>query len=99
MEQCAVREVEEETGLKKIHLEAPLIITYHTYDENGKHILKESHWYRMTAPAGQSIIPQQEEQITELRWVPATGLAPLLNNTFPSIIDVLRAAGLTSSSK
>jgi 8-oxo-dGTP pyrophosphatase MutT (NUDIX family) len=99
LEQCAVREVGEETGLKKIGLGAPLVITYHTYDENGKHILKESHWYRMTAPAGQLLTPQQEEQITELRWVPATGIAPLLSNTFPSIVDVLRAAGLTASSK
>lgn len=99
LEQCAVREVGEETGLKKIHLETPLIITYHTYDENGKHILKESHWYRMTTPSGQSLTPQLEEQITELRWVPATGIAPLLKNTFPSIADVVRAAGLTVSSK
>jgi len=99
LEQCAVREVGEETGLKKIKLDGPLTITYHTYDENGKHILKESHWYRMTAAAGQPIIPQQEEQITELRWVPANGLAPLLKNTFPSIIDVVHAAALTVSSK
>lgn len=94
LEQCAVREVGEETGLKRVQLGDPLTITYHTYDENGKHILKESHWYRMTAPAGQTITPQQEEQITELRWVSATGLKPLLRNTFPSIIDVLQAAGL-----
>ena len=99
LEQCAVREVGEETGLKKIGLGAPLVITYHTYNENGKHILKESHWYRMTASSGQPLAPQQEEQITELRWVPATGIAPLLKNTFPSIVDVVRAAGLTASSK
>ena len=31
LEECAVREVEEETGLKNVKLVSPLIITYHTY--------------------------------------------------------------------
>ena len=99
MEQCALREVEEETGLRKVHLGTPLLVTYHTYDENGKHILKETHWYRMKASSHQPIKPQQEEQITELRWVGEKDLAPLLKNTFPSIIDVLRAASLNVVSK
>ena len=41
---CAVREVEEETGLSNIHLKEKLLITYHTYYEQGEHILKETHW-------------------------------------------------------
>jgi 8-oxo-dGTP pyrophosphatase MutT (NUDIX family) len=93
LEQCAVREVEEETGVKGIKLEAPLLVTYHTYDESGKHFLKETHWYRMTAPGKQSLVPQQEEQITELRWVDKKEIPSLMHNTFPSIRDVLQAAG------
>ena len=31
LETCAVREVEEETGLRNIELQQPLTITYHTY--------------------------------------------------------------------
>src|SRR5258708_10903793 len=69
LEHCAVREVGEETGLKHVKLQAPLVVTWHTYDENGKHILKETHWYRMSTNATQSMTPQREEQITELRWV------------------------------
>jgi 8-oxo-dGTP pyrophosphatase MutT (NUDIX family) len=94
LEQCAIREVGEETGLHDVRLDGPLLITYHTYNESGKHILKESHWYRMIAAPGQSFTPQQEEQITELRWVAAGEMAPLLRNTFPSILDVLHTAGL-----
>jgi 8-oxo-dGTP pyrophosphatase MutT (NUDIX family) len=97
LEQCAVREVGEETGLKQVKLEAPLLVTWHTYDENGKHILKETHWYRMSTSADQSITPQQEEQITELRWVAPEGMGILLKNTFPSIVDVLHAAGVVTS--
>jgi len=91
LEECAVREVAEETGVQVI-LDAPLLITWHTYDESGKHILKETHWYTMHAPAGQPLQPQAEEQITELKWVDKKDVGPLLANTFPSIVDVIRSA-------
>jgi 8-oxo-dGTP pyrophosphatase MutT (NUDIX family) len=94
LEQCAVREVKEETGLHIVKLQSPLLITYHTYDENGRHILKETHWYRMTAASGQTITPQREEQITELKWAGPTAIEGCLRNTFPSIVDVVRAATL-----
>jgi 8-oxo-dGTP pyrophosphatase MutT (NUDIX family) len=93
IEQCAVREVGEETGLQGVQLGAPLLVTYHTYDENGKHILKETHWFRMNAPDMKGLKPQQEEQITELRWADAGEMDALLKNTFPSIVDVIRSAG------
>ena len=69
LEECAVREVEEETGLKKIKLISPLIITYHTYHEGARFVLKESHWYSMTVRGKQTLIPQTEEDIHEIKWV------------------------------
>jgi 8-oxo-dGTP pyrophosphatase MutT (NUDIX family) len=93
LEQCAVREVGEETGLKEVSLVAPLLVTWHTYDENGKHFLKETHWYRMQAPGGQPIVPQQEEQITELKWVPKQETDIVTAHTYPSVVDVVKAAG------
>lgn len=93
LEACALREVREETGLRDIHLEEPLLVTWHTYDDSGKHILKETHWFRMTAQGDQSMLPQQEEQITELKWVGKKGFPTMLSNTFPSIVDVIRTGG------
>ncbi len=55
MEQCAVREVKEETGLKAVKLKKFLLTTYHTYDESGHHLLKESHWYAMQANGKQAV--------------------------------------------
>src|SRR4249919_1544763 len=55
IEECAVREVVEETGLKKVELKHFLVTTYHTYTENGKHILKESHWYNMLSDSKQKM--------------------------------------------
>jgi len=92
LEDCAVREIKEETGLKDVRLEGPLLVTWHTYDESGKHILKETHWFRMMTRSDQSLQPQHEEQITELRWVKKEDTHPLLANTFPSIVDVIKTA-------
>jgi 8-oxo-dGTP pyrophosphatase MutT (NUDIX family) len=96
VEQCAIREVREETGLREVRLEAPLLVTYHTYDENGRHILKETHWFRMTASGDQSVVPQLEEQITKLVWADRQKIIALVKNTFPSIVDVLQTAGMTA---
>jgi 8-oxo-dGTP pyrophosphatase MutT (NUDIX family) len=91
LEACAVREVEEETGLKNIKLERPLVVTYHTYHEGSKFILKESHWYMMTVSGSQKLTPQTEEDIHEIKWVNASDLKPYMDNSFPSIVDVLQA--------
>ncbi len=91
IEDCALREVKEETGIKDVTLDKFLLTTFHTYDENGKHILKESHWFMMRSSENQQLIPQQEEQITALKWVGRPQLASLLTNTFPSIVDVIAA--------
>jgi len=89
LEQCAVREVEEETGLKNIELLKPLTVTYHTYDEFGKHIIKDSHWYKMKVKGKQEIVPQTEEDISEIKWVKKKDLKNYFSNTFPSVKEVL----------
>lgn len=89
IESCAVREVEEETGLRNVKILEPLTCTYHTYNEFGKHILKDTHWYLMEATATESTTPQTEEDITEVRWVAASDLHPYFAATYPSIRDVL----------
>lgn len=89
LEECALREVEEETGLRKIQLKTFLLTTYHTYHENGKYILKESYWYTMYAHGHQQLVPQTAEDILEVKWVGREELPKRLANTFPSIADVM----------
>jgi ADP-ribose pyrophosphatase YjhB (NUDIX family) len=92
LEDCAVREVEEETGLKEVKLVKPLCITYHTYHEGARYILKDSHWYSMKVKGPQQLLPQTEEDIHEVKWVKKTELAGYMKDAYPSVADLLRWA-------
>ena len=92
LEDCAVREVEEETGLKHVKLNSPLIITYHTYHEGTKFILKESHWFAMTIKGEQKLIPQTEEDIFDIKWINVDDVSSFIPKSFPLIADVIASA-------
>ena len=92
IENCAIREVEEETGLRYLSLKQLLCTTYHTYHQNGNLIIKESFWYLMATPRNQVLTPQTEEDIEKCEWVKTSEIGPYLDNTFPAIIDVIKSA-------
>ncbi len=89
IEECALREVTEETGLTGVALKEFLLTTYHTYSENGKHILKESYWYRMLSNSREKLVPQSEEDIQEVKWLKRENLQEVWNNTYPSVKEVI----------
>ena len=82
--EAAVREVEEETGLKDITLGEPLPSTFHTYELHGEPILKETHWYTMRAHS-QSLTPQTVEDITQAVWVPIEEVSRKLEESYQSL--------------
>lgn len=90
IQEGAIREVEEETGVKIHRVEEPAIITYHVYRLKGKKYLKETSWFRMYAqPNQQNLTPQVKEDITEAVWVKTDSLTPYLNNTYRMIQDLM----------
>ena len=91
IEECAVREVKEETGLSRVDLVKSIEITYHTYVEKGTLILKESHWYEMKSDSSQELIPQTEEEISEIKWVAVNDIPEYLKNSYGNIIKVLKS--------
>jgi 8-oxo-dGTP pyrophosphatase MutT (NUDIX family) len=91
-EQCALREVQEETGLQQLQLISFLATTYHTYQEGARSILKESYWYKMEATGSQKLVAQAEEDIQEVKWVKASDLKNYYHKCYPSVQDLLLLA-------
>jgi 8-oxo-dGTP pyrophosphatase MutT (NUDIX family) len=94
MKEAAQREVEEECGVKIWSNDEKLCKTFHVYTLGNKIVLKKTNWYSMTVKGEPKLIPQKEEGITKANWLNKTELAPVLANTYPSIMDVLEAAEL-----
>jgi len=90
LEACAIREVQEETGIQALEIIKPLTITYHTYEQGAHHILKESHWYLMSTPADSQLIPQTEEDIEQIEWVASEKLEAYIAKAYPSIRNVIQ---------
>jgi 8-oxo-dGTP pyrophosphatase MutT (NUDIX family) len=92
IEACAVREVQEETGLQNITLQKFIGITEHEYFDThiNEEVIKESHWYAMKAAPGQQLTPQTEEDITEIEWVRKEILDIYLNNSYANIVDIVQ---------
>lgn len=92
IEACAIREVQEETGLTKIALGKFITITIHEYFDPylKEDVIKESHWYHMKVVGEPPLIPQTEEDITSIKWVGTQSLPAYLNNTYSTIKEVIQ---------
>lgn len=89
IENCALREVREETGLQSVSILSPLSTSYHTYHQGSHHILKESYWYLMKNEGYEILVPQTEEDIEKIEWVKQSQVEAYLANAYPSIQDVV----------
>ena len=89
IEECAVREVEEETGLRSIQQGELIEVTLHNYIEKGTEIEKETYWYAMKVEGEQKLVAQTEEDIEDIKWVKESELPEYLANTYNNIIDII----------
>lgn len=89
IEQCAIREVEEECGINGLTLGDKICNTYHIYNMYDQWVLKTSHWYKMSHQGDQSFTPQTEEGITEVKWVDSPITREYYNNTYYTIKEVI----------
>ena len=88
-EQAALREVEEETGIGKLHIIKELPSTWHCYLEHEEWRLKRTYWYLMESEEAIQPKPQTEEGITEIKLIGNEEIEDFLKNTFRSISEIL----------
>jgi 8-oxo-dGTP pyrophosphatase MutT (NUDIX family) len=94
LEECALREVQEETGLSTLRSEGALLTTYHLYRQDGMDCLKCSHWYRMHFFGSEPPVPQTEEDIERIEWLTRQEVLERLPLAYPSIREVMEASGV-----
>ena len=90
IDKAARREVEEECGISNLKLEEELTSTYHTYWMNNSWMLKRSYWFKMTYSGNEKLVPQTEEDIEDVNWIPTNKLDEFKANTYASILEVIK---------
>lgn len=88
MKDAAVREVEEECGIRVARREK-ICNTWHSYNLDGKRILKKTAWYLMECQDDKKMKPQKEEGIEEICWVSMDDAIKKLSTSYRSIQAVL----------
>ena len=88
-EQSALREVEEECGVGKLEILHPLPNVHHLYVQKGKEFLKRTYWFEMNCKDTSAPSPQQEEGITEVRWMSKNEAKKVADKIYPSLRELL----------
>lgn len=85
IDQTALREVEEETGVKGLSITKPLEITYHIYKRNDQYFIKKTYWFEMYSEFDGVLFPQEKEGITKVKWIAPKKLKKIKKNVYANI--------------
>lgn len=89
LEEAAMREVEEETGVKGLKIDKPLEVTYHIFKRNGRYRLKITHWFQMTTTYSGELQPEESEGITNVEWLNREKTKKALENSYANIKELM----------
>lgn len=91
IEECALRECEEECGVKNLKIIKPLSSTFHVYPHKKGMALKQVFWFYMTTDYAEQLTPQTEEDIEIVKWFDIEGIKKtVLTDTYYTIADVIK---------
>lgn len=85
----ALREVVEETGIKKIKIDRFFDTTYHIIKTQKQYFLKETHWYKMKSNYKGMLRPQKSEGIRSVSWKKINEAKEIKKKTFRNISIIL----------
>lgn len=86
--ETAEREVEEECGIQ-VKVIDDYFVSYHTYTHKNERVLKRTYWYKMSLISDKDMKPQIEEEIEEIRWMNRSQMHKALQDSYPSIAQVI----------
>ena len=84
IEETAIREVEEETGIKDLVISSYFMDTYHIFKKGSLFFLKETSWFNMKSDYKGELIPEFNEGITKVVWKSKEKIKKI-KKTFPNI--------------
>ena len=87
--ETAIREVEEECGIKYLTITGKFPTTYHVYTDKNDRILKKTFWYEMKTEFKDSFTPQKKEGITKVEWKKGKKLKQAIKNSYPNLKFIL----------
>lgn len=87
---AAIREVEEECGIDRLKIIAPLADMHHLYQIKDQWVMKETYWYEMICTSTSQLRPQTEEGITEAVWMSPSAIKKILPKAYASIAALLK---------
>ena len=85
IEDTAMREVEEETGVNGLSISKKLQKTYHVFKRNGIYKLKITHWFEMHCTYDGIPVGQADEGIEKVEWKNPTQIQEALKNSYENI--------------
>ena len=68
VQESAIREVEEETGVQNLEITRFITRTFHVFKRKGKLRLKETYWYEMNTDYDGELVPELSEGIKKAKW-------------------------------
>lgn len=94
LEEGALREVMEETGVKKLKVGDLAGVTYHIFKRRNRYQLKESHWFFISSKHEGELVPEAKEDITKAVWKGKKKTIKALEKTYPNIAHLFDEAKL-----
>ena len=85
IEDTAIREVEEETGVSGLKITEKLPKTYHIFKRNGRYKLKITYWFKMQTDFEGETKPQEDEGIEKAVWLKPSEIEAALGNSYENI--------------
>ena len=93
VEEAALREIEEECGINQLKINKALQDTFHLYKFKDDVVFKRTYWFDMSSSFSGKLVPQLEEDITEVEWLSDTQIQEkVLENTYSSIKESLSSS-------